>query len=561
MRDVTIAALALLLLLLAPAGALAAPEGQMSWALHFSLAPTLFEPAETPGVVSPFMILYALHDALLKPMPGNPMAPSLAESWTVSPDGLVYDFVLRRGVKFHNGDPVTTDDVKFSFDRYKGGGAKLLKDKVREVQVVDARRVRFHMKQPWPDFMTFYATPATGAAWIVPKKYVERVGDDGYKKAPIGAGPYRFVSFTPGVELVFEAFDQYWRKAPNVKRLHMKGVPDPTTRAAMLKSGEADIAYALDGQDAENVRRDPRLQIVPSKHASITWLEFADQWDPKSPWHDRRVRLAAALAVDKQTLNEAERMGRSRLTGNIIPSSLDFALRIEPYPYDPTHAKRLLADAGYPNGFDAGDYYCDSSYANLAEAVLNNFQEAGIRVKLRPLERAAFFAAYSEKKLKNIIQGSSGAFGNAATRLDAFAAKGGAYVYGSYPEIDELFAGQAAELPHPHQDGGRRRRKGANGEDGYSGFTMRDPVSGEQKPTELEGLLRERDIDKAVVCGLATDYCVSATAIDAANLGFDTEVLQDAIAAVNLKPGDGQAAIGAMSAAGCTLGYCFGTLP
>jgi peptide/nickel transport system substrate-binding protein len=114
--------------------------------------------------------------------------------------------------------------------------------------------------------------------------------------------------------------------------------------------------------------------------------------------------------------------------------------------YDLAKAKKLLADAGHRNGFEAGDYYCDSSYANLAEAVINNLQEAGIRVKLRPLERAAFFAAYSEKKLKNVIQGSSGAFGNAATRLDAFAVKGGAYAYGNYPEIDTLFAEQAVEL-------------------------------------------------------------------------------------------------------------------
>src|SRR5204862_1758826 len=134
------------------------------------------------------MILYALHDALVKPMPGNAMAPSLAESWSVSKDGLVYEFVLRAGAKFHNGEPVTADDVKFSFERYRGGSAKLLKDKVREVRVVDPRRIRFVLKDPWPDFLTFYGTTATGAAWVVPKKYVEKVGDDGFKKAPIGAG-------------------------------------------------------------------------------------------------------------------------------------------------------------------------------------------------------------------------------------------------------------------------------------------------------------------------------------------------------------------------------------
>src|SRR6266852_6158792 len=104
----------------APEGRADAPAGQMTWAVHISLAPTWFDPAETSGIITPYMLLYALHDALVKPMPGNPMAPSLAESWSMSPDGLVYEFVLRRGVRFHNGDPVTADDVKFSFERYRG---------------------------------------------------------------------------------------------------------------------------------------------------------------------------------------------------------------------------------------------------------------------------------------------------------------------------------------------------------------------------------------------------------------------------------------------------------
>src|SRR4030095_6766645 len=178
--------------------------------------------AETPGLITPFLFLYALHDALVKPMPGKNMAGSLAESWTVSADGLVYDFVLRKGVKFHNGDLLTSDDVKFSFERYRGISSKALKERVAAVETPDPGRVRFRLKQPWGDFMAFYGTPATGAAWIVPRKYVEKVGEDGFKKAPIGAGPYRFVAFTPGVELVLEAFDGYWRKPPSVKRLVFK---------------------------------------------------------------------------------------------------------------------------------------------------------------------------------------------------------------------------------------------------------------------------------------------------------------------------------------------------
>ena len=220
------------------------PEGQLTWGVHISLAPIWFDPADISGIITPFMVLYALHDGVVKPMPGQPLAPSLAESWSGSEDGLTYDFVLRQGAKFHNGDPVTAEDVKFSFERYRGTARDLMKNRVAAIETPDARHVRFKLKEPWPDFLTFYGS-ASGAGWIVPKTYVEKVGDEGFKKTPIGAGPYKFVSFTPGVELVLEAFDQYWRKPPSVKRLVFKVIPDETTRLAALKRGEVDIAYSI----------------------------------------------------------------------------------------------------------------------------------------------------------------------------------------------------------------------------------------------------------------------------------------------------------------------------
>src|SRR4030095_10605049 len=162
--------------------------------------------------------MYATHDAMAKSMPGNAPAPALAESWTMSPDGRTYDFTLRKGVKFHNGDPLTSEDAKYSCDRYGGAGARALKYGGAAGEAPGRDQVRCRLKNPWPDFMTFY-TAASGAGWIVPKKYVEKVGEDGYKKLPVGAGPYKFVSFSPGIELVMEAFDGYWRKTPSVKRL------------------------------------------------------------------------------------------------------------------------------------------------------------------------------------------------------------------------------------------------------------------------------------------------------------------------------------------------------
>ena len=437
----------------APGSAIAAgPDGQLTWGVHVSLAPVWFDPADVSGIITPFMVLYALHDAMVKLMPGQSPAPSLAEAWSASEDGLTYDFTLRQGTLFHNGDPVTAEDVKFSFERYRGASHDLMMERVAAVEIPDGGHVRFKLKRPWPDFLTFY-TSATAAGWIVPKKYVEKVGDEGFKKAPIGAGPYKFVSFNPGIELVMEAFDQYWRKPPHVKRLVFKVIPDESTRLAALKRGEIDIVYSIRGELAEELRRTPGLTLKPAVVQGVFCLYFPDQWDPKSPWHDERVRRAASLAIDRQGTNEALTLGYSLITGNpIVPDHYEFFWQPPDPVYDPDKAKQLLAEAGYPKGFDAGDYYCDSSYANIGEAVLDDLQAVGIRPKLRPIERAAFIKGYAEKTFKNIIQAGPGAFGNAATRLEAHIVKGGVFVYGNYPDLDELYQQQAVELDHKKRE-------------------------------------------------------------------------------------------------------------
>jgi peptide/nickel transport system substrate-binding protein len=422
------------------------PEGQLIIAFDTSIAPTYLDPAETPGIATPFTFLYALHDALVKPMPGNDMAPSLAESWRESDDGLTYEFMLRQGLTFHNGDPFTADDVKFSFLRYKGSSAKLLHERVKAVEIVDPHRVRFVLRSPWPDFMAFYATIATGAAWVVPKKYIEQVGDDAFKQKPVGLGPYRFVRMEPGVELVLEAQERYWRKTPSINRLIFKGIPERTTRLAMLKNGEADIAYLMIGDEASAIEADPKLRLARVIPAATWWLDFPEQWDAKSPWHDRRVRLAAALALDKQAINEVERLGFSRLTGSIIPSTLEFAMRLEPYPYNVAQAKRLLAEAGYPNGFDAGDFTPLPPFFTMAEAIGNYLGAVGIRTKIRTMERAAFFTAAREKKLQGLILHASGALGNAATRIETYVLSTSTYAYGGHADIDELFRQQSGEI-------------------------------------------------------------------------------------------------------------------
>jgi peptide/nickel transport system substrate-binding protein len=414
--------------------------------VHITIAPTWFDPAENTNVITPYMFLYAMHDALIRPMPGNHMTPHLATRWSESADGLTYDFELRQGVKFHNGDTFTAEDVKFSFERYKGASATELKKKVKAVEIVSPYQVRFQLNEPWPDFLSFYGNLATGAGWIVPKKYTEQIGNDKFKEQPVGLGPYRFVNYQPGVELVLEAFPEYWRKPPAVKRLVLKSVPEPTTRLAMLKKQEVDVAYALYGPLAEEVQRTPGLKLEPVLLMGTDWHTFVDQYDPKSPWADKRVRLAANHAINRQAINEAETLGHSKLSGSIIPRPFEFALPIEPYAYDPKQAKQLLKEAGYGSGFDAGEYTCDAVYAGVVEAIVNDFAAVGIRAQVRPMERAAVMAAQREKKVRNLTRQGSGAFGNAATRIETYIYSKGSQSFLKDAELDAWYEQQAKEI-------------------------------------------------------------------------------------------------------------------
>jgi len=175
------------------------------------------------------------------------------------------------------------------------------------------------------------------------------------------------------------------------------------------------------------------------------WIEFTDQWDPKSVWADQRVRLAVNYALDRPAINEAACLGYCPPAGVIIPLVMDYALPLEPLPYDPQKARQLLAEAGYPNGFDAGELVPIPPFFVVAEAVVNDLNAVGIRVKMRPMERAAFYTAWREKKLRGLVLTAAGSSGNAATRVETFIYSKGAFAYGGYPDIDALYQQQARE--------------------------------------------------------------------------------------------------------------------
>src|SRR5262245_13376638 len=254
--------------------AAAAPSGAMTLAWHTAMTPRWLDPQDHDGSATADNFLMALHDALIKNS-GTTLYdyPALAERYEFTEDGKSATFWLRDGVLFNNGEPVTSEDVKFSYQNYRGAHAATFKTKTEAVDIVDKRTVRFRFKEPFLDFLLLLGSSnVTGAGWVVPAKYYQQVGPDGFMRKPIGAGPYKLTSMEIGLKLQFEAFEHYYRPV-RIKNLTMLAVPEEVTRLAMLERGEADIIYGLSGELADRVKKNAKLMLAPVLSGSF-WLEF-----------------------------------------------------------------------------------------------------------------------------------------------------------------------------------------------------------------------------------------------------------------------------------------------
>jgi peptide/nickel transport system substrate-binding protein len=422
---------------MAPSVAQGKPEGVLKQAIHWSISADWLDPATTQGAtLSPFLTMYLFHDALLKAMPEGTIVPCLAESWTISPDAKTYEFKLRKGVKFHNGETMTAEDVIFSFWRYKSVQAKLVHDRTEKVEAVDPFVVRFRFKAPFPDFLDYLVPGSTTIGWIVPKKYVEKVGEAEFKKRPVGAGPYKFVESVPGVKTVGEAFEGYWRKVPHIKRLEFYTVPEPATRLAMVRRGEVDLATLITGIFYVDAKKDPKLRILTPMSTAMRFVYMTQQWDPKSPWADARVRKAASLAIDRQTLADVHMPGAGPL-GSLAVKGDPFGVIFPPDPYDPQQARKLLAEAGYPRGFQGGTFYPqEGGYWAYGEQVANYWKAVGISVDTRLLDRPAWFANRQGGKMKGAIFTDLVSAPFIAGNLSYLF---GPNSYGNYPDIQALW--------------------------------------------------------------------------------------------------------------------------
>jgi peptide/nickel transport system substrate-binding protein len=414
----------------------AAPSGTLRQAVHWSISADWLDPATGGFSTSAYSPMYLIHDALLKAMPEGPYTPCLAESWTISPDYRIYEFKLRQGVKFHNGDTMTAEDVVFSFGRYKAAQAKFLHEKIERAEVVNPTLVRFYFKSPFPDFLDYLLYGATTLGWIVPKKYVEQVGDAGFKRHPIGCGPYKFVEFTPGVRLMGEAFEGYWRKVPNIKRIEFYMISEPATRLAMVRRGEADAATFMISVFYDDVKKDPKLKLFMPQSPVLRLAYMTSQWDTKSPWSDIRVRKAASLAIDRKTLADVHSPGAYTIGGIGLkgdPLKVEFPVD----PYDPERAKKLLEEAGYPKGFHGGKYYpFNGPMWPMGEQVANYWKAIGITVDTVLLERPAWMAARDGGKMKGAVFIDLTTAPTIGGQLSYLLGSG---AYGNYPEIQMLW--------------------------------------------------------------------------------------------------------------------------
>ena len=365
-------------------------DGQMVLAWHTNIATRWLDPQQHDGTASPDNFLMALQDALIKNFREVRYDhPALASGYEFAEDAKSATFHLRPGIKFHDGAPITPADVKWSYERYRGAWADVLHKATQDVEIVDDRTVRFHFVEPFFDFPILLGTGnVCGAGWVVPANYYQQVGPDGFMQKPIGAGPYRLVAQQPGVRLDFEAFDDYYRPV-HVKRLTILSAPEATTRVAMLERGEADIMYNVPGELIDRIRSNPRLVLAPVVSANF-WLEFPGFGDPKNPFHDKRVRQAVSLAIDRDAMNQAECDGLGSVDGNWINNDVEYALDWPKWPRDVAKAKQLMADAGFPNGFNVDWVTPLPDYFSRGERIVSQLQAIGIHAKMQTMERGVF---------------------------------------------------------------------------------------------------------------------------------------------------------------------------
>jgi peptide/nickel transport system substrate-binding protein len=367
-------------------------KGTLTIGWHTGFTPKWLDPQQQPiegGTTT--AILYFVHDALIRNMPQGKLTLSLAEHAEMSADLKKAAFRLRPNLTFHDGTPVTAAEVKWSYENYRGVRSDIIKQRTERVEIAGDRTIIFHFKEAFPDFMYWYSGGENGIGFVVPSKYYQAVGEDGFIAKPVGAGPFRLVDQKPGTEMTFEAFRSYWRRAPGVEKIVVKVVGAAGSRVAGLKTGELDLAFEFSGNALKALQDDSRIRWT-ANNTSAYWIGFPQLRDPKSPFHDKRVREAVSLAINRDLISQQQTDGLAYPTGSWVGQAYPDEPKVPVPEFNPNKARALLADAGHANGLDVTLSPFPPGF-NIGESVATNLQRVGIRAKLQRLDTPKFLGS------------------------------------------------------------------------------------------------------------------------------------------------------------------------
>jgi peptide/nickel transport system substrate-binding protein len=415
--------------------AAAEPQGELRVALPW-----------TPENLDPTMNLSSIRaavgvsmfDSLVGRDAENRLVPQLAESWKLL-DDTTWQFTLRKGVVFHDGEPFNAEAVRFTIRRILDPEQKSPNRaniaEIARVDVLDDSTINIVTRQPYaPLLYRLIDFP------IVPPKYTTEKGNQVFALRPVGTGPFKFVELVKDDRLVVEAFDRHWRGAPKIRRIVFKPIPEPFTRAAALRNNEVDLVTTLPPNLARELEHAAgiKVQRIPS-----TWIIYLGLNAFRKPLADVRVRQALNYATDVDAIirNVVDGNGR-RMEGPFTPQMFGYDASVKGYGYDPARARRLLAEAGYPDGLDvvldapAGRYQGDKE---IAEALGGQWQKAGFRPKVQVAEWGAYFKRYLGKQFQDAyLLGLGGPMQDADELYNLVSSKGRGLYYKN-EKVDQLF--------------------------------------------------------------------------------------------------------------------------
>jgi len=394
--------------------------------------------------------------------------PSLATEWTISEDGLTYTFKLREGVKFHDGTDFNADAVVYNFERWMNGTADQFPyynsmfggfkgdegHVIKEVKAIDPYTVEFTLNRPQAPFLANIAMKPFG---IASPAAIEKYGDK-FGENPVGTGPFKFVSWSRNDKIVLEKNEDFWLEGyPKVDQVIYQVIPDNSSRLNALVTGEIDIADGLNPSDLQQIEANKDLQVFKRPSMNVGYLGLTQQKDPNHPLNNKLVRQALNHAVDKQGIIDALFNGLAVPAKNPMPPSIQgYYDGIEPYPFDLEKAKALLAEAGYPNGFEmelwampvARPYMPDGR--KVAEAIQATFAEIGVKTKIVSFEWATYLDKASKGEAEAFLLGWTGDNGDADNFLYALLDKDSIgsnnYTYYANDELHEILV-QAQSTP------------------------------------------------------------------------------------------------------------------